>query len=189
MHGMTRPGKPRPFSQQTVLRDGTPILIRVLRPEDRAGVVAAFGKLEPDSIYTRFFSMKKELSEAELDHLGSSDFEHYLALVATIDSGADETLIGGASYTVLRSSGSARAAEVSFTIEEDYHGQGLAGKLLELLVGIAREHGIIRFEADVLSGNAPMVSVFAHSGLTMVTTKDDGVTHVVLDLRPSAEHP
>ncbi len=57
-------------------------------------------------------------------------------------SGADETLIGGASYVALPSADGARAAEVAFTIEEDYQGQGLASKLLALLVDIARQHGI-----------------------------------------------
>jgi len=183
---MTQASKPTPFSQQATLRDGTPILIRVVSPQDRQRIVAAFSKLEPDSIYTRFFSMKKELSAAELDFLGSSDFEHYLALAASIGNGADETLIGGASYTVVPSADGARTAEVAFTIEEDYQHQGLASTLLGLLAGIAREHGITRFAAEVLAGNASMLSVFAHSGLPMVTTREHGVIHVEMDLRQSA---
>lgn len=180
---MTDPGKPTPFSEQTVLRDGTPILIRVVGPQDRARIVDAFGKLEPDSIYTRFFSMKKELSAAELNRVTTTDFEHYLALAASIGTGRDEILIGGASYTVVTSTDGARAAEVAFTIEEDYHGKGLAGKLLALLIGIAREHGITRFDADVLAGNPSMLSVFKHSGLPTVVTSDHGVFHVEMDLR------
>jgi RimJ/RimL family protein N-acetyltransferase len=187
MNGMTTASKPTPFSQQAVLRDGTPILIRVVSPEDRQRIVAAFGKLEPDSIYTRFFSMKKELSAAELDRVTTTDFEHYLALAASIGSGAGETLIGGASYTVLRSTDGARAAEVAFTIEEDYQRQGLASTLLGLLAGIAREHGITRLEAEVLEGNASMLSVFEHSGLPMVTTRAHGVIHVAMDLRNPGE--
>lgn len=174
------------FSRRDVLSDGTPILIRVVVPQDRARIIAAFEKLEPDSIYTRFFTMKKALTDAELDYLSTSDFEHHLALAASIGSGTGETLIGGASYSVLPSSGSARIAEVSFTIEEDYHGKGLAGKLLALLADLAREHGITSFVAETLAGNAPMMSVFKRSGLPMTSKSEHGVIHVEMDLRQPA---
>jgi len=72
---------------------------------------------------------------------------------------------------------------VAFTIEEDFQGQGLAGKLMAMLAAIARQHGIGRLEAEVLSGNAPMLKVFERSGLPLTKTREGGVTHVVMDLR------
>ena len=127
--------------------------------------------------------MRKELSPAELDRFSATDFVNFVALAAVVGSGADETVIGGATYVVLPSADGARVAEVAFTIEEDYQGQGLAGKLLAMLADIARQHGIDRFEADVLAGNAPMLKVFERSGLPLTKTRDGGVTHVVMDLR------
>jgi RimJ/RimL family protein N-acetyltransferase len=171
------------FSHRSVLRNGAPVLIRVALPEDRDKVVAAFNKLEPDSIYTRFFGMRKQLSPAELDRITASDFVTFVSLAAIVGSGPDEVLIGGASYVVLPSADGARVAEVAFTIEEDYHGQGLAGKLLGGLVGLARQNGIVRFEADVLAGNAAMLSVFERSGLPLTKAREGGVIHVVMDLR------
>jgi RimJ/RimL family protein N-acetyltransferase len=180
---MTEKPTTSPFSQQVLLRNGTPVLIRVTLPEDRDKVVAAFNELEPNSVYTRFFGMRKELSAAELDRITASDFVNFVSLAAMVGSGADETLVGGASYVALPSADGARVAEVAFTIEEDYQGQGLAGKLLAGLVGIARQHGIARFEADVLAGNAAMLSVFERSGLPLTKARDGGVIHVVMDLR------
>ncbi len=181
---MTDAGNASPYSRQAVLRNGTPVQIRVALPEDRDKVVAAFNQLEADSVYTRFFSMRKELSAAELDRFSATDFVHFVGLVAVVGSGADETVIGGATYVVLPSTVGHRAAEVAFTIEEDYQGQGLAGRLFAMLADIARQHGIDRFEADVLAGNAPMLKVFERSGLPLTRNRDGGVTHVVMDLRP-----
>lgn len=178
-----------PFSQQVTLRNGTPVLIRVALPQDRARIVAAFDKLESDTIYTRFFSMRNGLSDAELDRMTTSDFVNFLMLAATVGTGADETVIGGASYVVLPPAEGARAAEVAFTIEEDYQGQGLAGKLMAMLAGIARRHGIDRLEADVLAGNAPMLAVFERSGLPLTKTREAGVTHVVMNLRQDSGKP
>jgi RimJ/RimL family protein N-acetyltransferase len=178
-----------PLSQQTVLRNGTPVLIRVAVPEDRDRIVAAFNELEPDSVYTRFFSMRKALSEAELDRMTATDFVNFVGLLAIVGSGSDETVIGGATYVALPPADDTRAAEVAFTIEEDVQGQGLAGKLMALLTDIARQHGFHRFEADVLSGNAPMLKVFERSGLPLTKKREGGVTHIVMDLRQTGAQP
>ena len=146
-------------------------------------------RLEPDSIYTRFFSMRKELTAAELHRITSTDFTHFAGLLAVVGQGAGETVIGGASYTALATANDTRAAEVAFTIEEDYQGQGLAGQLFALLADIARQHGIQRFEAEVLAGNAPMLKVFERSGLPLTKRRDAGVTHIVMDLLPVDPEP
>jgi RimJ/RimL family protein N-acetyltransferase len=178
-----------PSSQPVSLRNGTPVVIRVIRLDDRDRIVEAFGKLEPDSIYTRFFSARKALTAAELERLGATDFVNFVGLVVILGSGDDETVIGGASYFALPPAGGVRAAEVAFTIEEDYQGQGLAGTLLRTLAEIARRHGIQRLEAEVLAGNAPMLRVFERSGWPMARTREGGVTHIVLDLRQDGDHP
>ena len=189
MNTMNDAASANPFSQQVTLRNGTPVLIRVALPEDRARIVAAFDKLESGTIYTRFFSVRKGLTDAELDRMTTSDFVNFLMLAATVGTGADETVIGGASYVVLPPVDGARAAEVAFTIEEDYQGQGLAGKLMAMLAAIARQHGIDRLEADVLAGNAPMLAVFERSGLPLTKTREGGVTHVVMNLCQDSGKP
>ena len=170
------------FSHPARLRNGTAVLIRAIRPDDRERIIAAFHKLDAETIYTRFFSAKKELSEADLGRIDAADFEHAVVLVATLGSGADEIIIGGGAYTVLDRPGQPKTAEVSFTIEEDYQGLGLSGLFMRLLAQIGREHGIQRFEAEVLAGNPAMLKVFQRSGLPMTRQVEDGVVHVVMAL-------
>jgi RimJ/RimL family protein N-acetyltransferase len=179
---MTASGDDTAFSQQTTLRDGTPVTIRVMRPDDRDRLVAAFGKLDADSIYTRFFSFRKELPESAFKRIAEIDFVRLAGLVVTIGTGADETIIGAAHYVATTRPDAPKTAEVAFTVEEDYQGQGLAGKLLSTLVDIARQHGIDRFEADVLAGNASMLKVFERSGLPLTKARDGGVIHLEMAL-------
>jgi RimJ/RimL family protein N-acetyltransferase len=175
------------FSHPARLRNGTAVLIRNIRPDDRRRIVEAFHKLDPASIYTRFFSAKKELSEADLGRIEAADFERAVVLVATLPSGADETIIGGGAYTVLERPGEPNTAELSFTVEEDYHGQGLSGLFMRLLTQIGRERGIRRFEAEVLAGNQAMLKVFQRSGLPITQRTEDGVVHVSMALDAAAE--
>lgn len=177
---------PASFSHRARLRDGTPVLIRSIRRDDRERIVAAFRKLEQETIYTRFFSAKKELSETDLARIDASDFVHALALVATLGEGDEEIIIGGGAYTVLDRPGEPLTAEVSFTVEEDYHGQGLSGLFMRLLTQIGRQRGIRRFEAEVLAGNAAMLKVFQRSGLPLSKHIEDGVVRVVMALDEAA---
>jgi RimJ/RimL family protein N-acetyltransferase len=107
------------------------------------------------------------------------DFVRELMLVATVHSAPDEIVVGSARYVAPER---ACAAEVAFTVEEDYQGLGLATCLLADLAAIARESGIQRFHADVLPGNKAMLAVFAGSGLPLKQQRDEGVVHVTLAL-------
>lgn len=176
----------RQFSQAATLRDGTPVTIRAIRADDRGRIVDAFQKLERESVYTRFFSHRREIPPDMLDRVAEIDFDHVGGLVVTLGEGPAETVIGGASYFAGTTPEGTRAAEVAFTVEEDYQGQGLASKLMTLLTIIARRHGIRRFDADVLAGNAPMLSVFQRSGLPMRKRSEGGVIHLTLDLTQQA---
>ena len=100
---------------------------------------------------------------------------HDVVLVATIESGKQETIVGLGRYAR-----SGPSAEIAFTVEEDYQGRGIASRLLLELTHIARDNGILRFEADVLADNAPMLDVLHHSGLPMREAEADGVVHVTL---------
>ncbi len=186
MAAMQSAQSPAGYLRHETLRNGTPVRVRPVRPDDRQRIISAFHKLDAETIYTRFFSAKKELSEADLGRMDHNDFVRAAILVATLGSGDDEIIIGGGAYTVNSPPGAPLAAEVSFTIEEDYQGQGLAGMFMRLLIEIGRAHEIERFEAEVLAGNPAMLAVFQRSGLPMTRHTEDGVVHVVMDLgRPA----
>jgi len=121
--------------------------------------------------------MKSELTADELRRLTEVDHQRDVALVASVAAGGDEILIGGGRY---HSSGA--AAEIAFTVEEDYQRQGIASRLLRHLTLIARANGIARFEAYVLAENASMLGVFRRSGLPMKQARAGGEWRVTLEL-------
>lgn len=172
----------RDFAATHALPNGTSILIRAVRSDDKERLRAAFGELEQTSIYTRFFGFRKELTEAELEQATNVDFDQAVALWATINSGGSEIIIGGGRYVRSAEPASRLSAEVAFAVEEDYQGQGIASCLLGHLVRIARSKGLLQFEADVLTGNRPMLDVFARSGLPIRQQSAGDVIHVTLSL-------
>jgi RimJ/RimL family protein N-acetyltransferase len=174
----------RHFCEAIRLHDDTPALIRAIRPDDRERLAAAFLALEPASVYLRYFSFKSELTPADLDRLCMPDFhERVVLVVVTGAGGVDETIIGSGGYVVRVEPDGTRIAEVAFVVNEHFQDHGLAGRLLAVLAGIARADGIAQFEAEVLGRNAPMLQVFAHSGLPVHKGQErDGVVSLTLSL-------
>ena len=164
------------------LRDGRSIVIRATKADDRDRVRTAFGKLERQTIYTRWFGYKKELSESEIEEITEPDFETMVALVATLLEDDEEVIIAGARYMVYEGVHGIRAAEIAFTVEEEFQGHGLASRLLAELAHIARAKTIVRFEAEVLPKNKAMLRVFEKSGMPMTLSHEDGYIRVMLDL-------
>ena len=110
------------------------------------------------------------------------DFVGEVALVVTTDTVRGEAIIATARYIVREAPNTERSAEVAFVVEEDYHGRGIASRLLAHLAALARGQNLKRFEADVLSQNSPMLAVFKRCGFPMRQRRDGGIVHLTLEL-------
>ena len=173
---------PSTYLAKETLKDGTEVTIRAIQPEDSASVLEGFKNLDRDAIYRRFFSLKKELSDAEVKQLTDVDFSQVVAFVVTIETGKGETLIAGGRYAV-ENPETSQAAELAFLTDEAYRGRGIAGLLLRHLIRLAQKAGISRLEADVLADNHPMLAVFRRSGLPVRQQREGSVIHLTLDLQ------
>jgi GNAT superfamily N-acetyltransferase len=139
------------------LRDGSRIMMRPVRPEDKDAIAAGFARLSPESRYRRFFAPLSRLSEADLRYLTEVDHHDHEAILA-FDPQRDEP-VGVARYV---RSDDPTAAEVAVTVVDDWHGRGVATTLLEQLVIRAREEGIERFLALILAENEAAIDLFRH---------------------------
>lgn len=178
---------PTHWVADVVLRDGSTVHLRPIRPSDGDALQAFHIGQSERSIYFRFFAPKPRLSDADLVRFTQVDYKDRVAFVAiTADPQSDgslgERIIGVARYD---RSGE-RQAEVAFNISDAHHGRGLGSVLLEHLAAAAQEHGITRFQAEVLPRNHQMLSVFVEAGYDVRRHHDDGVIYVGFDIDPTA---
>ena len=171
---------PRDYVASETLKDGTLVTVRAIRRKDADALLKAFKSLDGESVYRRFFSAKKDLTPAELEQLTDVDFSRVVALLVTKQGTEGEILIGGGRYAA-DSPGSSQA-EIAFMTAGNYRGLGIASLILNHLVRIARQAGVLRFEADVLAENQAMLVVFRRSGLPMSVRRDGSVMHVTFSL-------
>ncbi|MBM6595268.1 GNAT family N-acetyltransferase [Microvirga pudoricolor] len=166
------------YSAIATLRDGRTAEIRALRPEDRAGLLAAVGRTSDRSLYRRFFGFKRAFTDREIEFYLDVDFEAHVALVALLEEDRTPLVVGGARYIVERPG----RAELAFTVDDAHQGLGIGTALLHHLALIARRVGLEELTADVLPDNLAMLKVLASSGLGIRTRRDPDATHVVLQL-------
>ena len=164
------------YEATETLRDGRRIEIRAQRPEDREGLRAAVARASSESLYRRFFAVKRTFSEKEAHYFLDIDFVNHVALVAVADEGGRPTVIGGARYVIAEPG----RAEVSFAVIDEYQAKGIGSALMRHLAAIGRQAGLGQFFAEVLSENVPMLKVFERSGLVMTTKREGTVVHVTM---------
>ena len=156
---------PRDFTCSETLRNGLAVTIRHLRADDRERIANAVRQLDRESIYTRLFSYRNELTEAGLDRIMRVVPGQEVALVVTAGAGDDEIVIGSGRYIVTNPD--ARRAHRGGGVRRR---GGLPGPRHRQPAAAAfransARAGIVAFEADVLAENKSMIKVFARAGL------------------------
>ena len=156
-----------------VLRDGSTVRIRVMKPEDEPRLLSLFRSLSAESRWFRFFSPGKDSALAAEAHRESNlDYRTTVGLLAI--AGADERVVGHAFYAAI----SEQRAEAAFAVSDDFQGRGLGTILVGQLAEVAAANGIQIFEAELLASNNAMLRVFRESGFPIEVSAEAGQLRV-----------
>jgi RimJ/RimL family protein N-acetyltransferase len=152
------------------LKDGTPVLIRLLNQDDKEELKVGFEKLSTQSKYRRFFVPIRSLSNSQLKQLTEMDNKNHLALCAYVVNQDGMLGIGVARY--IRVEDEPETAEFALTIIDEYQSQGLGTELLNLLIQCARKNEIRKFIGYMLAENSSMLKILKHLGARI--RREDG---------------
>ena len=166
------------YSAMERLRDGRPVEIRALLPQDKSEMLAAIGRTSTQSLQRRFFAPKKGFSEREVAYFLNIDFANHVALVAEIDEDGHPAIAGSGRYIVVRPG----QAEIAFMVIDAYQGQGIGTILMRHLAALARGAGLNELIAEVLPENTAMLKVFRKFGFQPGSKRELQVVHLVLQL-------
>jgi acetyltransferase len=171
------------YSTSVALKDGSSLHLRPIQMSDEEKLLALFNRLSKHTIYLRFHHVLNHMSREEARRFCTVDYYNTFALVGTLGEDVDERIIAVGRYA--KQPGAERA-QIAFEVEDKYQGLGIGSHLLDQLAYIAREKGIISFEAEVLAENQDMMNVLINSGFTM-HRQMQGTTYVgIMDLSPTA---
>jgi acetyltransferase len=168
----------RPYPQQyastCTLRDGAPVVLRPIRPEDEPMMVRFHATLSDRSVYFRYFramSLEHRASHARLARICFVDYSREMALVAVHqDAATGHAEIRGVGR-LCREPGR-REAEFAVVVSDSWQGRGLGTRLLARLVDIGRKEGLERISGAILADNVEMQHVAERVGFTVRRSPD-----------------
>ena len=153
------------------LKDGTRVAIRPIRPSDRHLLERSRERFSDESMRRRFLGPKPRLSTTELRYLTEVDGENHVAIVATpLDD--LEAVIGVARW--VRAAEDPRTAEAAIIVADDFQGRGLGKRMAHHLADTARDRGIHRFEASMLSDNRAALALMRELDERLEAHYEDG---------------
>ncbi len=146
------------------LRDGTEVLLRPIRPEDEPLQHDLFYTLSEKTVKERFFSVIKDMTHNMLVRFCNVDYDREIAIVAEVGGGDTKRIVGISRLIIEPGS----KAQFAVLVHDDYQGKGLGKKLVEVLIGIAREKGLEEVYAITLSENDRMLKLMRGLGFKTV---------------------
>lgn len=179
-HPLPRPAI-RPYPSQYIsqgrAKDGRPVTLRPIRPEDEPALVAFHQTLSERSVYLRYFHLIKlsqRTAHQRLTRICFIDYDREMALVA-VGQGTtgDPAVLAVGRLSRLHGT---RTAEFAMVVGDPYQNLGLGRALLGRLVDIARQEGLERITADVLAENRAMRHLFQGLGFTVQPGEEGGMT-------------
>jgi acetyltransferase len=178
----------RPYPTQYVMswitKDGTPVVIRPIRPEDEPLLAQFHQTLSELSVQLRYFNTMKlsqRVTHARLSRVCFNDYDREMALVVEWqDSKTREPAIIGVGRLSKLPGG--RNADFAIVISDNWQRHGLGSELLRRLLHVGRDEKLDHIGADILSANGEMQALSRKLGFSIESTPDPGVVRARIDL-------
>jgi len=164
----------RPYPARYVagwtMKDGEPVTIRPIRPEDEPLIIEFHKKLSDRSVYLRYFQplkLTQRTAHDRLTRLCFIDYNREMALVAERrkpDGTAEIAAIGRLSKIHGRPQ-----AELAVIVQDQFHGKGLGMELCRRLIHVGRDQHLTELHANMLGENREMQSLLKKLGFRLST--------------------
>jgi acetyltransferase len=166
---------PEEFVSHAVLKNGTPIVLRPIRPEDEPRWRVFLSECSDESIRLRFRALFERSSHDVATRYCFLDYDREMSLVAEAQDGDDQRIIGVGN---LFSDPNHEAAEFAVLVGDRWQGCGLGDLLTDQCVHIARAWGVKRIFAETGHGNSRMLALFTKRGFELKRDFEEGVVWV-----------
>ena len=180
--------RPYPDSEEEhiALHDGTPVLLRPIRPEDEPAHHDFLARTAPRDLYFRFFRAVHHMTHATLARLTQIDYDREMAFIAVMENkqGIPETV--GVSRAISSADGS--EAEVAIIVRSDLQGRGIGRALMQKTVDYCRRRGMRRLVGHALGENRSMLAMAEAFGFRR-RAGEAGLVSLELVLEPREAAP
>ena len=169
---------PNQYESDWLLKDGTPVLLRPMRPEDEPLTAELLHNCSDDTIYFRYFHLIKKWTHQMLIRFTQNDYDREIGLAAFGQPPGPETMMGVGRLVMTPERD---AAEFAVIVADPWQGKGLGQKLIERVMEIARENGVNLLWGEVLAANQPMLELVKKLGFRVTRSESDDIRRVEME--------
>jgi acetyltransferase len=163
----------RPYPQQYVstwkLKDGSPIVIRPIRPEDEPMMVKFHRALSDSTVHFRYFGLLKleqRIAHDRLVRMCFNDYDREIAIIGVRnapETKEDEIIAVGRLIKIHE----VYDAEYAIILSDRWQGHGLGTHFMKLLLEIGRQEGVEHIFGQILRENQAMQRVCKQLGFAV----------------------
>ncbi|MBN2515254.1 MAG: GNAT family N-acetyltransferase [Deltaproteobacteria bacterium] len=154
-------GYPSQYESRLTLKNGSEVFLRPILNTDGPLLVELFNMLSPQSVYFRFLSSLKALSEALLYQFTNINYDSAFALVAVVKEDGKNVIIAVGRYAFDPQD---NVTDLAVAVRDDWQHLGLGKSLLQKIITIGKEHGISRFVCTIHPQNDAIKQTFKTLG-------------------------
>lgn len=173
---------PEELSRLGRLRDGTPVLLRPIRPEDESRWQRLLETSSPESLRQRFRYVFKAATHQMAARFCFIDYDRELAIVAESADGGPRQILG---VGRLIADADHQEAEFAVMVGDAWQGRGLGSLLTDECLDLCRRWGIRRVSAETAPDNLRMLGMFQRRGFALDRTVAPDVVVATKDLAES----
>jgi acetyltransferase len=175
---------PSRYVANWTMKDGTPVAIRPIRPEDEPAMVRFHETLSERSVYLRYFhlmNLEQRTTHERLTRICFIDYDREMALVAVRRNPetGESDIIGVGRLMKIHG---ANEGEVAALISDQWQGQGLGKELLRRLLIVGADEKLSSLKADILPDNRDVMRVLEKLGFSLEHSLEDEVVHAEFKL-------
>jgi acetyltransferase len=159
------------------LKDGTEVILRPIRPEDEPIELEFIRGLSTETSRFRFFQIIKDLPHEALVRFCNIDYDREMAFIAETREGERRTEIGVARLIL---EANKKRGEFAVVIADKYQRSGLGTKLVDMLIGVAKEKGIESMYGIIMHENLKMIRLCEKLGFSIRREQDNVVAELKL---------
>lgn len=169
----------RPYPEEYVvhrkLKDGTPVILRPIKPEDEPMWHELLASCSTQSLWFRFSYLFKQTTHEMATRYCFIDYDREMGIVAEVEEEGQRKLIG---VGRLVADADHDAAEYAVLVADRWHGHGLGGELTDYCLEIAKPWGVKKVVAEVSKDNARMLATFRNRGFLLNEEQEQDVVLV-----------
>jgi len=161
-----------------ILRDGSPVLLRPLTPDDAALYPDCLSEITPEDLRLRYFAAMREVSPELIDRLVHYDPNHAMASIA-IEERTGKML----GVVRLHNDPADQVGEFAIIVRSRLKGHGLGWLMMKHMIAYAKDRGLKTVRGQVLAENSTMLQMCGELGFHAADDPDErGVKVVTLPL-------